>query len=223
MHDPGQALIRTDVVASLGLEYHVLFDNHRNPGSIAQLAARFYHGGEETIARPTAERRYTVISAQAGAATLDALRRTLHRLVEEERVAPFRIAVLSGGSAGSSEVWRYRRFGNAPLENAALYDDGSSRGLAPEDVPDEPDEVLFETIRRFKGLEREVVVLVELPTDGDRLDELLYVGLDSRHDRTRRHRAAGARASAGVRRRPGTIRGDRSDVSGLALHVQGIS
>jgi len=99
------------------------------------------------------------------------------RLVEEERVAPFRIAVLSGGSAGSSEVWRYRRFGNAPLENAALYDDGSSRGLAPEDVPDEPDEVLFETIRRFKGLEREVVVLVELPTDGDRLDELLYVGL----------------------------------------------
>ena len=166
-HDPGQALIRTDVVASLDLECHELFENHRNPGSIAQLAARFYHGGEETIARPTAERRYTVISAEPGAATLDALRRTLHRLIEEERVAPFRIAVLSGGSATASEVWRHRRFGNAPLENAALYDDGSSRGLAPEDVPDEPDEVLFETIRRFKGLEREVVVLVELPTDGE--------------------------------------------------------
>ena len=26
-------------------------------------------------------------------------------------------------------------------------------------------------------MEREVVILVELPTDGDRLDELLYVGL----------------------------------------------
>ena len=177
LHDPGQALIRTDVVASLGLECHVLFENHRNPGSIAQLAARFYHGDEETIARPTAERRYTVIGAKPGAATLDALRRTLHRLIEEEHVAPFWIAVLSGGSATASEVWRHRRFGNAFLENAALYDDGSSRGLAPEDVPDEPDEVLFETIRRFKGLEREVVVLVELPTDGDRLDELLYVGL----------------------------------------------
>ena len=36
---------------------------------------------------------------------------------------------------------------------------------------------VFETIRRFKGMEREVVVLVELPTEGDRLDELLYVGL----------------------------------------------
>jgi UvrD-like helicase C-terminal domain len=32
------------------------------------------------------------------------------------------------------------------------------------------------TIRRFKGMEREVVVLVELPTEGDRLDELMYVG-----------------------------------------------
>jgi len=176
-HDPGQALIRTDVVAGLGLECHELFENHRNPGSIAQLAARFYHGSEETIARPTAERRYTVISAEPGATTLEALRKTLHRLVEEERVAPFRIAVLSGVPAAASEVWRHRRFGNAYLENAALHDDGTSRGLAPEDVPDDPDEVLFETIRRFKGMEREVVVLVELPTEGDRLDELLYVGL----------------------------------------------
>ena len=43
--------------------------------------------------------------------------------------------------------------------------------------PDEPDELRFETIRRFKGMEREVVVLVELPTAGKRLDELLHVGL----------------------------------------------
>ena len=128
------------------------------------------------VLRPT-ERRHTVIGAEPGAATLEALRKTLHRLIEEERVAPFRIAVLSGARAGSSEVWRHRRFGNACLENAALHDDGTSRGLAPEDVPDEPDEVLFETIRRFKGMEREVVVLVELPTAGERLDELLYVGL----------------------------------------------
>jgi len=40
-HDPGQALIRTDVAAGLGLERLELFENHRNPGSIAELAARF--------------------------------------------------------------------------------------------------------------------------------------------------------------------------------------
>ena len=176
-HDPGQALIRTDVVAGLGFERLELFENHRNPGSIAELAARFYRGGEEPTAFRETERRYTIISAEPGQPTRDALRKTLHRLIEEERVAPFRIAVLSGARADASEVWRHRRFGNACLENAALHDDGTSRGLAPEDVPDEPDEVLFETIRRFKGMEREVVVLVELPTEGERLDELLYVGL----------------------------------------------
>ena len=45
-------------------------------------------------------------------------------------------------------------------------------------MPDEPNDcVVFESIRRYKGLEREVIVLVELPETGTRLDELLYVGL----------------------------------------------
>ncbi len=176
-HDPGQALIRTDVVAELGLERHELFENHRNPESIAALAARFYHGGEEPVALRETGRRHTVIAAEPGDATLEALRRTLHRLVEDEQVPPWRIAVLSGASASDSLAWRHRRFGNAVLCNEALDDEGHSKGLAPEDVPEEPDEVLFETIRRFKGMEREVVILVELPVAGDRLDELLYVGL----------------------------------------------
>ena len=81
-------------------------------------------------------------------------------------------------SATKSEVWRQRRYGNALLWNEAIDDEGRSKALPPEDVPDEPDDVvLFETIRRFKGLEREVIVLVELPEEGERLDELLYVAL----------------------------------------------
>jgi hypothetical protein len=176
-HDPGQALIRDDVVAGLGLERHELFENRRNPESIAAPAGRFYRGGDEVFALRETGRRHTVISAEPGDETLEALRKELHRLIEDERVSPWRIAVLSGVSVPVSAVWRRRRFGNAVLCNSALRDDGGSKGLAPEDVPDEPDEILFETIRRFKGMEREVVVLVELPTEGDRLDELLYVGL----------------------------------------------
>jgi superfamily I DNA/RNA helicase len=176
-HDPGQALIRADVVAGLGLERHELFENHRNPESIAALAGRFYHGGEEVSALRETGRRHTVLAAAPGDETLEALRKTLHRLVEDERVPPWKIAVLSGATATASGVWRRRRFGNAVLCNEALHDDGSSKGLAPEDVPEEPDEILFETIRRFKGMEREVVVLVELQSEGDRLDELIYVGL----------------------------------------------
>jgi len=75
-------------------------------------------------------------------------------------------ATCSMGSSTSTTASPHDRFGVS-----------SSRGLAPEAVPDEPDEVLFETIRRFKGMEREVAVLAELPVVGDRLDELLYVGL----------------------------------------------
>jgi hypothetical protein len=88
------------------------------------------------------------------------------------------VCVLSGLTATKSEVWREHRFGNAVLWNEALEPDGRSKGLPPEEVPDEPtDVVLFETIRRFKGLEREVIVLVELPEEAERLDQLLYVAL----------------------------------------------
>jgi superfamily I DNA/RNA helicase len=43
--------------------------------------------------------------------------------------------------------------------------------------PSRTDPEADESVRRFKGLERPVVVLVELPASGNRLDELLYVGL----------------------------------------------
>jgi hypothetical protein len=119
-----------------------------------------------------------IIAAEPGRETIEALRRILHELVHDEQVPTFEIAVLSGRSAPDSDVWKQRRFGNAVLWNAAIDEDGRSLGLPPEEVPDEPDDVvLFETIRRFKGLEREVIVLVELPEDGERLDGLLYVGL----------------------------------------------
>jgi hypothetical protein len=87
-HDRGQALIREDVVAGLGLERHELFENHRNPESIAALAGRFYRGDEEISALRETGRRHTLIIAEPGAETLESLRKTLHRLVEHERVPP---------------------------------------------------------------------------------------------------------------------------------------
>jgi hypothetical protein len=177
-HDPGQALYRDDVVGELGLERIELHENWRNPESVAGLAGRFYHGGEEVSAFREGGIRHRVVEAEPGHATLEALRKVLHELTELEKVPPWEIAVLSGGSAERSEAWRARRFGNVVLANEAIHDDGSSRGLPHEEVPDEPtDCVVFESIRRYKGLEREVVVLVELPESGTRLDELLYVGL----------------------------------------------
>jgi len=177
-HDPAQALFRPDVVGQLGLERLDLFEDHRNPPGVARLAARFRDDDAEIEVFREEGLPAEIAVAQPGAQTVEAVRKTLHRLIVEEQVPPFRIAVLSGTTSTKSGVWRQRTFGNATLWNEALDDEGHSKGLPPEQVPDEPgDVVLFETIRRFKGLEREVIVLCELPEDIGRLDELLYVGL----------------------------------------------
>ena len=177
-HDPAQALFRPDVVGQLGLERLELFEDHRTPPAVSRLASRFRGDDAEIDVFREEGLPAEIVDASAGEGTVEAVRKTLHRLIVEEQVPEFRIAVLSGATPTKSSVWAQRKFGNAVLWNEALDEAGRSKGLPPEDVPDEPgDVVLFETIRRFKGLEREVIVLCELPEDAGRLDELLYVGL----------------------------------------------
>ncbi|HLY13517.1 MAG TPA: ATP-binding domain-containing protein [Candidatus Limnocylindrales bacterium] len=64
------------------------------------------------------------------------------------------------------------------MGNPAVHDPGRSLGAAAQDVPELPSEVILcDTIRRFKGLERPVIILVELSAnDAKMLDRLLYVG-----------------------------------------------
>jgi hypothetical protein len=85
--------------------------------------------------------------------------------------------VLVGGSLEDSAVWRQRRFGNDVLWNGQVDDAGRTLGLAAHDVPAQPsDTILCDSIRRFKGLERPVIVLVELRPEDKRAEQLLYVG-----------------------------------------------
>jgi UvrD-like helicase family protein/nuclease-like protein/type III restriction/modification enzyme restriction subunit len=179
-HDPGQALFRDDVVADLGLERLELFEDYRSPAPVAELAGRFYQGPGTPVPMAEEGRTPEVIEAAAGADTVEAVRRTLHHVLVEEDVRPWHVAVLSGQTASKSDVWHQRRYGNVELWNGAIDDDGRSLGLPGELVPEEPKDdgvVLFETVRRFKGLERPVVILCELPDEGDRLDQLLYTAL----------------------------------------------
>jgi hypothetical protein len=115
--------------------------------------------------------------AEGDAETIEKLRGVLHRLVELEGVAPGSIAVLTGLGLEHSAVWRQRRYGNQVLWNGAYDDAGRLLGLRAEEVPEPPkDVVLCESIRRFKGLERPVVVFLEVPRDDpERLDRLLYI------------------------------------------------
>ena len=89
------------------------------------------------------------------------------------------------------------------LWNGAIDDDGASLGLPAEEIPDAPPDagiVLFETIRRFKGLERPVIILCELPEEGPRLDQLLYTAFT----RATAHLVVIAPPSLAARLREGT-------------------
>ena len=82
------------------------------------------------------------------------------------------MAVLLGGSLRTSAIWHHGRFkGGIDLWNAnAATRTGESLGLAFDKVPAQPrGTILCDSIRRFKGLDREVVVLAELDPDDERL------------------------------------------------------
>ena len=184
-HDPAQAIFRDDAVAGLGLETVVELDlNCRNAQPIHTLVERLAMGGLASVALREDGRLPELIEADDGAdggesATREALAAVLHRLRSKDRedVLPWDIVVLSGRSLEDSAVWRQRRFGNEVLGNSALDDAGRPLGLAAHAVPRLPDDVILcDSIRRFKGLERPVVVLVELRADDPKLDRLLYVG-----------------------------------------------
>ena len=178
-HDPAQAIFRDDTVERLGLMSFVLEDNCRNPGPIHAYAAA--HAPDAPPTSPLREdgREVERIEAAPGAPTVEALRRVLHRLTTDEGVRPWDIAVLVGGSLEHSPVWLVpgHRYGNNVLWNGQVDDQGRSLGLAARDVPDEPPDVIVcDSIRRFKGLERAVIVLVDLDPADPRFARLLYVG-----------------------------------------------
>ncbi len=184
-HDPTQAIFRADQIGELGLTDYPLDFNCRNAGPIHALVAPLARAGLTYEPRRTDGRPPALIPAEGDAETIEALRVVLHRLVTDEHVAPGSIAVITGFGLEHSAVWRHRRYGNQVLWNGAYDDAGRLLGLVAGDVPEPPpDVVLCESIRRFKGLERPVIVLLELPRDDpDRLDRLAYIGMS----RARQH------------------------------------
>lgn len=176
-HDPAQAIYRDDAVAGLRLPEYAIDLNCRNAQPIHDLVRRFGGGGLASVAQREDGRPPELIEANSDAELIEALRRVLHRLRVDEGVRLGEIAVLTGRALEDSAVWRHRRFGNEVLWNGGYDDAGRTLGLAAHLVPEAPaDVILFDSIRRFKGLERPVIVLVELRPDDPRLERRLYIG-----------------------------------------------
>ena len=176
-HDPAQALSHPDVVGDLALEHFPLARNCRNPRGFHELAIRFAPEWAEATALRGGGPPHRCETAAPGDETVAALA-TVLRDLRRESVPPWDITVLTGTPLHRSAVWRARRDFVEPLWNGNARDDGRPAGRPADAVPPAPsDVILCETIRRFKGLDQKVVVLVELDPADQRLDRLLYVGI----------------------------------------------
>jgi hypothetical protein len=178
-HDPAQALYRPDVSAGLGLREYPLDLNCRNPGPIHAFAYRWYTGDLHSEPMREGGRAPVIIEATAGEATVQAVGDVLREIVHVEKVPKEQVAVLLGGSLRTSPIWHHGRFkGGIDLWNGnAAARTGVSLGLPFDAVPAQPrGTILCDSIRRFKGLDREVVILAELDPDDPLLGPLMYVG-----------------------------------------------
>lgn len=90
-----------------------------------------------------------------------ALKNLVTKLVETEQVEPEEIAVLATTKNRLTELCPSSRFGRVAVCDATE----ATRGR-----------VCMETVRRFKGLERSVIILAD-PAEMKTVDELQYVGL----------------------------------------------
>ena len=139
-------------------EAYLLSVNCRNTQNIHEVVAQFYDAEERPVARGPVGRPVDVIVYDKRQGLLPALLGILHRLTEEERIPAGQIAVLGPLSDKSGLA----------AEVLARND------LLASHWPPPPDHAFFGSIYSFKGLERPVVVLVELERWVKDLIPLLY-------------------------------------------------
>ncbi len=147
-YDPNQNIFHGVPIKELGLLGTApLIYNCRNTTSIAQFSASII----DTEARVklgapegAAVDEITVANDQA---MVDAVRKQLHRLLVEHQIATDRLVVMSPRT-NTSPVWRAKKLGNFTL-------------VARDKVPG-PSEVRFVSLRAFKGLEADAVVLCDI-------------------------------------------------------------
>lgn len=119
--------------------------NLRNTRSIHECGLRFRSAGELASDAPEG-RPVTLIEAADPTSPLRSLTKLLHQLINEEHVRPEEIAILTGRGQDSSAFAGSEQFG--------VFSSAPPPGI--------PGSAIFETVRRFKGLDSPVVILIEM-------------------------------------------------------------
>lgn len=132
----------------------VLRRNLRNTKAIHRLMNRWYEGEPSLAAGPDGE-PVSFIECRHADQAAGRLNERIVRLLQSGQVSPGQIAVLSGRPVGAKER---RTFGSVPSCGA-------------EEMA--PDRIVHDSIRRFKGLSRPCVFLVDIEAGLE--PELMYV------------------------------------------------
>ncbi|MDP2313864.1 MAG: NERD domain-containing protein/DEAD/DEAH box helicase [Pseudomonadota bacterium] len=167
--DPHQAVYRRATrspVLAASTEQLCLTRNCRNSDSIHTLAYRFYRGEPAVQTSSIEGRAVSLLSAPNLPGQAKRVATELRRWVYDEKVRPGRIAVLAMHALGRADAWQALNQAATKVDVATV--DGSHGNLGA---------VLFDTVKRFKGLEADVVVLwFNGPHDIVDADSLRYVG-----------------------------------------------
>jgi len=160
--DDNQRVYRDRSPIPIAGEPYLLDENCRNTQRIFSTVERFYGGAQTPTALGPEGQPIEVIPYTDAVEGRVQLQRLLQRLLNEEGFTHDEIAVLSARGFQASHVMG-QRLGDIQLTDR---------------LPLPPGEVFATTIRRFKGLERSVIVLCEVDgriPPGD-AEALMYVG-----------------------------------------------
>ena len=150
-YDPNQNIFGGGPPEALEVLPVRLSHNCRNTTRIAEYAAR--QVGDEAVVRPGAPKGAKVekITCRSDAEVVQKVGERIEQLVDKGRIGPDRIAIISTRTRKNSPFAEHRPAGRFALRN--LDDSGGGSAGA----------VVFDTLHRFKGLEWDVVILLDLP------------------------------------------------------------
>lgn len=152
-YDQHQTIWQMDSRLPLEVEAVTLVENLRNSKAIHSLLSKFYNSSCYRGCGPEGGNiEYLALDTAEPGTLKRELCNLLYHLIEKEKVKPCDIAILTGTSKGNSALAGSSMIGRYPLVDRCL---------------DREEQIFFSSIRRFRGMERPVVILIEL-------EELLY-------------------------------------------------
>jgi DNA helicase IV len=154
-YDPGQNLYKTDLEFPINEEPYLLTRNCRNTRQICNLLKR-YTSQEMKIKEDAPEgKAIEEIRCSSDRERRKKLSRLLHKLVNEEGVAPERIMILGGHTIEHTCIGDNCRVGNYTIER---------------DPEEGAHSIRYDTYMRFKGCEADAVILLDVDPKDTRWD-----------------------------------------------------